>query len=121
MNETPWREPLLASYAITGKRNVIYIAGPYRGVTPWDVECNIRAAEAIAFEVAKTGNIPLCPHSMYRYFDKALPDEYWLEITTQLLSPCDAIVMCPGWEDSAGSVCEYNYALDHKLPVHIVK
>lgn len=85
---------------------IIYIAGPYRAKTPWLVEENIRRAERTALRVALRGHVPLCPHTMYRYFDGSAPDEFWLECTQELLRRCDGIVMSVGWYESEGSVDE---------------
>lgn len=89
---------------------IIYIAGPFRASTPWEIEQNIRKAEGWALEVAKLGYIPLCPHSMYRFFQASLPDEFWLKAGIELLDMCDGILMTPGWENSSGSRAEKEYA-----------
>lgn len=92
-------------------RPLIYIAGPYRGETPWHVEQNIRAAEVAGLEVARLGAVPVIPHTMYRYFDKSLPDEFWLDATLHLLRACDAILMLPRWTESTGACAEREYAI----------
>jgi hypothetical protein len=84
----------------------IYIAGPFRGKTPWDVENNIRNAEAFGLHVARLNAIPRIPHTMYRFFDGSLPDEFWLEAAMSLLRTCDAILLIPGWQRSSGSKAE---------------
>ena len=89
---------------------IIYIAGPFRGATPWDVERNVRIAEEASLEVARAGHVPLCPHTMYRHFDKSLPDAFWLDATLALLTRCDAILMVGAWRDSKGAVAELRAA-----------
>lgn len=96
---------------------VVYVAGPFRGQTPWDVECNIRKAEEVAFEVARLGAMPLCPHTMTRYFDRQCTDEFWLEGTLELLRRCDAILLLEGWEASVGSRGELQEAQRLNLPI----
>jgi hypothetical protein len=97
---------------------VVYIAGPFRGNTPWDVERNIRSAEREALAVAFCGGVPLCPHTMYRFYDKLLSDEFWIEATEDLLRRCDALVLCPGWHNSAGSRGEEKVARkEMKIPI----
>lgn len=89
---------------------LIYIAGPYRGANAWEVEQNIRRAEEIGFEVASAGAIPLIPHTMYRFWDGTLDDRFWLACGIKLLEQCDAIVLCPGWTGSKGSMAERDHA-----------
>lgn len=96
---------------------IIYVAGPFRAATPWGIEQNIRKAEGFALSVAKLGLVPLCPHSMYRFYQDSLPDEFWLAATLALLKPCDGILLIPGWENSSGSRGEKKYAEDNKIEV----
>lgn len=88
------------------KGELVYVAGPYRGINAWDVEKNIRVAEEVGMAVARTGAIPLIPHTMYRYWDGTLSDEFWLKCGLRLLEPCKAIVLCPGWKKSSGTLGE---------------
>jgi hypothetical protein len=85
---------------------VVYVAGPYRAPDAWRVEQNIRAAEEVAFEVAKLGHSYICPHTNARYFDGTLTAQFWIDMTMQLMLRCDGVVLAPGWEDSAGSLGE---------------
>jgi len=96
---------------------IVYIAGPFRGKTPWDVECNVRRAEILALAVARAGAMPLCPHTMTRHFDKQCTDEFWLEGTLALLRKCDAIIMTVDWMQSTGAQLEYNEARNIQMPV----
>jgi len=96
---------------------IVYIAGKYRGENSWEVEQNIRVAETQALRIAGLGMMPLCPHSMTRYFDGTLTAEFWLEGTLELLRRCDAVYLCPGWENSSGSVSERSEAVRLYTPV----
>lgn len=93
----------------------IYIAGPFRGPNAWAIENNIREAEYAGLEVAKIGLCPVIPHSMFRFFQGTLPDSFWLEATTELLRPCQGILMLPKWRQSAGSRAELGFALENKI------
>lgn len=94
---------------------LVYIAGPFRGANTWEVEKNIRVAEEVGMAVAKTGAIPLIPHTMYRYWDGTLSDEFWLKCGLRLLEVCKAITLCPGWEKSSGTLGERNRAKELSL------
>lgn len=85
---------------------VIYIAGPYRAKSGWEIEQNIRKAEELGLEVAKLGAVPLIPHTQYRFFQGQLPDEFWLEGTLELLRRCDGAIFLPTWTSSSGSKTE---------------
>lgn len=96
---------------------IVYVAGAYRHPTPWGIEQNIRKAEAVGLEVAKLGAVPLIPHSMYRFYQHSLPDEFWLEGTLALMRGCDAVMLVEGWEKSTGSRGEKAEAERLGMPV----
>ncbi len=97
---------------------LVYVAGKYRGDTGWQVEQNIREAEALGFKLASEyGVVPVIPHTMYRHFDGEMSDEFWLEGTLEVMRRCDAVVMHPNWKDSAGARGEYEEAVNLGMPV----
>ena len=96
---------------------VVYVAGPYRGDTPWDVECNVRQAEQATLELAQVGFAPVCPHTMYRFFDKVLPDSFWLGATLELMRRCDAVFVTDFWQLSLGARAEVADAKERGIPV----
>lgn len=99
---------------------LIYVAGPYIASTPWLEEQNIRAAEALAYEVAKCGAMPLCPHSNTRsYFDAAQPRAFWLAGTLEMLKRCDGAIFVPGWLKSQGARDERHYCLTASPPLPV--
>jgi hypothetical protein len=93
---------------------VVYVAGPFRAPTPWRVEQNIRRAEELALEVARCGAVPLCPHTVYRFFNGELDDQFWLDATMELLKRCDAIIVTPDWEKSSGARAEVEWMLNRR-------
>jgi len=95
---------------------VVYVAGPFRGPHAWAIEQNIRRAEEAGFEVAKLGAMPLIPHTNTRYFHGALPDQFWLDGTVELLYRCDAALFIEGWENSSGSRNEYEECKRRGIP-----
>ena len=96
---------------------LIYVAGPYRAPDSWQVEQNVRRAERWGWEIARHGYVPVIPHTMYRYFDRTLTDEFWLRATQQLLLMCDALVLIPGWGQSEGCGQELALAKQRGLRV----
>lgn len=99
------------------RSEVVYVAGPYRATTPWGVEQNVRRAEEVALELARRGYVPLCPHTMYRFFDGQCDDAFWLGGTLELMRRCDLVVMVDGWEASQGSRGEHAEAKRLRIPV----
>jgi hypothetical protein len=96
---------------------VVYIAGPFRGPTPWVVEQHVRIAEALAFAVAQIGAMPLCPHTNTRFFHGTMTDEFWLDGTIELMSRCDAVLLTRDWHESQAARGEVARAHQLSLPV----
>jgi len=96
---------------------LIYIAGAFRAPTPWQIEQNIRRAEEASLKIWKLGDVPVCPHTMTRFFQGECPDEIYLKGTLEMLSRCDAILMLKGWEKSSGSIQELELAKSLELEV----
>jgi hypothetical protein len=97
----------------------VYVAGPFRGKTPWDVECNVRRAENLGLVVAKMGAVPVIPHTMYRFYQFSLPDEFWIEATLSLLHTCQSMVIDLPHEriaNSIGTVGEIEDCRENKRP-----
>ena len=96
---------------------LIYVAGPYRGASEWDVVQNIRRAEALALAVWKLGAACICPHKNTALFGGAAPDEVWLEGDLEMLRRCDAVICTPDWSRSAGAIGEVALARQMGIPV----
>lgn len=96
---------------------VVYVAGPFRGDSSWDIECNIRRAEALSLEVWRLGAVGLCPHTNTRFFQNAAPDHIWLEGDLELLRRSDALILTEDWEQSSGARAEKEEADRLGLPV----
>ena len=97
---------------------VLYIAGPFRGPSAWDIEQNIRRAEALALIAWQAGFAVLCPHANTRFFQGAVPDETWLRGDLELLSRCDGVLLTEDWERSAGARAEVDAARRLSIPVY---
>jgi len=99
--------------------NIVYIAGPFRGHTPWDIEQNIRRAEELALECWRHGYAVVCPHTNTRFFHRAAPDSSFLEGDLSIMKRCDAVLMVEGWERSAGAREEERVARERNIPVFL--
>lgn len=96
---------------------LIYIAGPFRGATPYEVRKNVEAARDIGLTVARLGGYPVIPHTMTADFDKQLTDQFWLDGTMEMLRRCDAILLGHRWSSSSGARAEREEAELRGIPV----
>lgn len=97
---------------------VVYVAGPYRAHDAWSIEQNVRVAERVALDIWLTGKAAaLCPHAMTRFYQGAAPDKVWLDGDLEMLRRCDAVMMLPGWLESAGSQREFDEAASCRIPI----
>jgi hypothetical protein len=91
-----------------------YIIGPFRADTPWQVEQNVRNAEALAHEVASLGVFPVVPHANTRFFNGLFTDKFWLEGMRGLMErSADFAITVEAlgfpWRHSTGSVGEIEH------------
>jgi hypothetical protein len=98
---------------------LIYVAGPYRAPSEWEVVQNIRRAEQAALFVWSHGAAAICPHKNTALFGGApgCPDDTWLSGDLEILSRCDAVFAINGWRDSTGAMGEVEFARDNSIPV----
>jgi hypothetical protein len=96
---------------------VIYVAGPFRGSNHWAMAENVRHAERWAFQIALAGHMPFCPHANTKNFHGALPDQFFIEGTAEILRRCDGAVFIPGWTVSRDSQAEFEICKERKIPV----
>jgi hypothetical protein len=85
---------------------LIYVAGPYRAPTTWEIHKNIHNARLWGVVLAKQGAYPVIPHSNTAHMDGAASDDLWLPGTLELLRRCDGAIFIEGWRDSKGSKIE---------------
>jgi hypothetical protein len=99
---------------------LIYVAGPYRAATRDAIARNIDAARSIGISAAAIGWFPVIPHANTAHMELDLPDlgdDFWLRGTMEMMERCDAVVLVPGWENSAGTLCEIARADQLRIPV----
>lgn len=95
---------------------LIYIAGPFRAPTLFEITQNVARAEFWGLQVAKLNHMPLIPHANTWKMYGAAPEELFLKGTQLLLTKCDGAVFIPGWEKSSGSIAEHKLCEDTKIP-----
>ena len=96
---------------------VVYVAGPFRGASHWEIAENIRNAERLALRVWRLGAAAICPHANTAHFQDAAPDDVWLRGDLAILQRCDALVVTDYWYRSSGAMAEVRYANSHAIPV----
>ena len=98
---------------------VIYIIGPYRAKTEWEVKQNIQSAEDVALFVWQNGGAAICPHTNTAFMGGApgTSDDTWLDGYIEVLSRCDAVASCINAAGSAGSLAELAYARERSIPI----
>jgi hypothetical protein len=82
---------------------LIYVAGPYRAKTEWELVQNIRRAEALALEVWRRGAACICPHKNTAWFGGCADDSVWLEGDLEMLRRCDGVLCTDDWQRSEGA------------------
>ena len=99
---------------------LIYIAGPYRAQLKEDIDANIDAAREIAIKVWEAGHVAICPHLNTAHFERDcdLQDEDYLKGDLKILARCDAVLIIPGWRESAGTLKEGEFAFKRKIPIY---
>jgi len=95
---------------------IVYVAGPMSADTEWLIELNVRAAEAMGFDIASAGAFPLIPHTNARWLHSEFSQEFMVEGSLALLTKCDAMIVCRGWESSRGTKAEMQMCEEQGIP-----
>jgi len=87
---------------------LLYVAGPYRAATRAAIAANIERARQVGILAARLGWYPVIPHcnTAHMELDADNGDDFWLAGTLEMMTRCDAVVLVPGWETSAGTAGE---------------
>jgi Domain of unknown function (DUF4406) len=91
----------------------VYIAGPY---TKGDLAVNVRKAYEAANRLADLGFAPFVPHATHFWhmlFPR--PYEFWLELDSEFLPLCEAVLRLPGASNGADG--EVKQAKELGIPV----
>ena len=92
---------------MTNAPPLIYVAGPYRAATTWQIDRNITNARVWGAKLAGWGAYPVIPHSNTAHMDGVADDSLWLAGTMELLRRCDGAIFIEGWLDSSGAKQEW--------------
>ena len=101
------------------KKSVIYLAAPYRSSTEWGTYLNITSAHFYAKEMWRRGWACISPVSNSAFMGELGDHDKWMAGDIEILSRCDAICLCPGWERSVGCREEYAKALELGLTIYL--
>jgi hypothetical protein len=98
-------------------RPILYLSGPYTPANGRTTEQHIAVARAHAEAAWRQGWAAFCPHLNCAGFEVTCPDvshEEWLAgdlaILKHLEPGCDAMLVLPNWEQSAGTNLEVGWA-----------
>ena len=100
---------------------LVYLAGPIRPKGDQTLESNINNAKSIALELWKKGYTVISPHANsdlpITLADKEVEALRWLNGDLDIIARCDAVVVLPGWEESAGTKGEIEFAKERNIPI----
>ena len=101
---------------------IIYLATPIRPKNGKTLEGNVQYAKSLALELWKKGYTVICPAANsdlpISLADKEVEADCWLNGDIEILARCDALVVSPGWETSAGVKGEIAYAKMYGIPTY---
>lgn len=90
---------------------VIYLAGPMTGLP----EFNFPAFTDAAKRLRAQGYAVVSPHELHDHTDREW--SWYIRRALKTLLVCDAMVLLPGWEDSAGCRLEVSVAEAIGIPI----
>ena len=101
---------------------LIYLAGPIRPKGEQTLEGNLKVAKDIAMELWKMGHVVICPHANTDLEEGIWDNESngvdWIAGDLKIIARCDAVVVCPDWQESKGTLAEIDFADEHGIPVY---
>jgi hypothetical protein len=99
----------------------IYVAGPYSADNVLDVLNNIRVGLEISTEIFLRGYAPFAPwldfHFVLMSKGAKLTVPMFYAYSMAWLDVADAIFLCPGWQQSKGTIAECERAMEHAMPI----
>lgn len=96
---------------------VIYVAGKYRAEHAYQIWRNVEVAREMSIKVWEMGHVAMSPHLNSMLFDGCASEQAFVDGTLELMRRCDAVLVCPGWQNSSGTRGEIAEAKRLGLPV----
>lgn len=100
---------------------IVYVSGAIRPKKGQTLEGNLKVGKDIAYELWKKGYVVICPHANTdldpRVYDGS-DGVTWLDGDLDIISRCDAVVVCPDSEKSFGTDLEIKHARARDIPVY---
>jgi hypothetical protein len=98
---------------------IVYVAGPYQGLTDEETEANVRRAARVGAQLAEMGFMPAVVHLIGYHVDNVISKSrrFWLDGDLELMRRCDAVYAMPGWAHSVGTKAEVSEAGKIGIPV----
>lgn len=103
---------------------VVFISGPYREDSYFDISRNIADAQETAAALARLGIGFFCPHAHSSHFEVIVPkrnQDWWYSLDLRIAEACDAVLFLPSWGRSNGSRLEYEFFSGRGKPIFFCK
>jgi hypothetical protein len=95
---------------------LLYVSGKYSG----NVCENIHNARIVSIKLWEAGFAVITPHLNSAHMELDCKSTYddFIAGDIEILRRCDAIIMLPDWQSSAGAVIERKKAIEFMIPVY---
>lgn len=98
----------------------VYVAGPYSANNVLDVLKNIGRGQKACAELFRLGFAPFCPWHDKSFVTDQPEEQFTVEqfyrYSMAWLDVSDCILILPGWEESSGTIAEYERASELGIP-----
>ena len=96
---------------------LLYIAGPYTALSPWEIETNVRTAEMAAISIMRCYQDVFCyvPHCNTRWMG-CIDEDQAIKGNLEMMTSCDAVFVV-GSHESTGTRREVDLATSLGIPV----
>lgn len=102
---------------------VMFVSSPYSADTDEGIDDNILKAEKVSTALMSKGWYVITPPKntgrceKYKFLSGEEGYKFLLAMYIEILSRCDAIIMCKGWKESEGCRGEYKFAMENGIHI----